>query len=550
MPRPPQSRDSGTTSQMIANRTRAVVAGRNGAVASAHPLASQAGLEMLRVGGNAIDAIVAMAAALNVVEPYMSGVGGAGLLLLHLARGETKTLNFSGNTPAAATPDQFTPQSVEAGPRACLIPGNVAGWLEALRAHGTQPATAVFAPAIRLAEEGFPLHPLNVRLIEQSLPRLNPPAAQIYGKVPRRIGAILQQPELAVSLRLIAEHGADYFYCGPLAHRMADYVQSQGGLLTRDDLAGYEPEWQQPVGVKYRGLEVKTCPPNSEGFQILQTLKLLESTDLRALGHNSADYIHALSEAMKLATADRIRWGGDPRFDDVPLDRLLAEDYLAERRKLIDCRKASRSEGERWRGPHAAGTVLPGKIEGLTTHVTAVDSQGNVASITQSLGNGFGCGVVVPETGIALNNLLFWTEIDPRCSTPNLIHPGKQWSCPMAPVHVFHPDGFWFSIGTPGSYGILQTTVQMLLNIVEFEADPQLAIEAPRFRIFEETRMQIEDRVSTAACDDLKARGHVLEPIGDYSMLVGGGQSVMIDRESAARLAGADPRRDGYALAY
>jgi len=166
------------------------------------------------------------------------------------------------------------------------------------------------------------------------------------------------------------------------------------------------------------------------------------------------------------------------------------------------------------------------------------------------LGDAFGSRVFVPGTGIALNNLLFWTEIDPGCPTPNRMAPGKRWSCPMAPVHVFRAGGFWFSIATPGSYGILQTTVQMLLNVVEFDADPQLAVEAPRFRVYEDTRMQIEDRISTAVCDELTRRGHVLEPIGSYSMLVGGGQAVMIDPESGARLAGADPRRDGYALAF
>ena len=536
---------------MIGNRTRPVVAGIHGAVASAHPLASQVGLDLLRDGGNAVDAIVAMAAALNVVEPYMSGVGGVGFLLLHLTDGETKTLNFSGNTPAAGTPDQFTPESQDVGPRASLIPGNVAGWFEALRRHGSKSAAEVFAPAIRLANEGFPLHPGNVRFIDSALPRLNETGRRIFGQVTPRIGAILRQPELAGSLRAIAEQGADYFYRGPLAHRIADHVQSQGGLLTREDLAGYEPEWQEPVAVSYRGVEVKTCPPNCEGFQILQTLKLLEATDLRSLGHNSADYIHRLSEAMKLATADRIQWAGDPKFHRVPLHRLLSDDYIAEQRKRIDSLKASRSEGERWTGSRAAGVISPGKVDGLTTHLTAVDSAGNVASITQSLGNTFGSGVVVPETGIALNNFVFWTEIDPTCPTPNLIQPGKRWSCCMAPVHVFRGDGqFWFSIATPGSYGILQTTVQMLLNIVEFDADVQLAIEAPRFRIYEETRMQIEDRVASTTRDELTARGHALELIGDYSMLVGGGQSVMIDPQSAARLAGADPRRDGYALAY
>lgn len=544
------------TKLMDTIRTRPVVAGLHGAVASAHPLASQAGLSVLRSGGNAVDAIVATAAALNAVEPYMSGVGGVGFLLLHLANGETKSLNFSGNTPAAATPDQFTPESQDTGPRSCLIPGNVAGWLEALNTHGTKSAAEVFTPAIRLAEEGFPLHPGNVRLIDGALPRLNPPAREIYGKSPRRIGAILRQPDLAATLTAIAEQGADYFYRGPLAFKIADYIQSAGGLLTRDDLAGYEPEWQEPAAVNYRGLEIKTCPPNCEGFQILQTLKLLESTDLKSLGHNSADYIHLLSEAMKLATADRIQWCGDPNFHDIPLDRLLSEEYVAERRKLINYDQASNSEGERWRSAHVEAAVSPGKIDGLTTHLTAVDQEGNVASITQSLGNAFGSGVVVPGTGVTLNNFVYWTEIDPACPTPNLVQPGKRWSCCMSPVHVFRPlrfkqgGKFWFSIATPGSYGILQTTVQMLLNIVEFGADVQLAIEAPRFRVYEETRMEIEDRVAAAARDELKARGHKLESIGDYSILVGGGQSVMIDPESAARLAGADPRRDGYALAY
>jgi gamma-glutamyltranspeptidase/glutathione hydrolase len=531
-------------------RTRTVAAGRHGAVASAHPLASQAGLDMLRGGGNAVDAIVAMAAALNVVEPYMSGVGGAGLLLLHWADGQTRTLNFSGNTPAAATLDRFTPEKKASGPCAPVIPGNVAGWLEVLHKYGTKSAAVIFEPAVRLAREGFPLHPLNVRLIGDFLPKLSADGLRIYGAGPLRIGAILRQPELAETLHSIGQHGADYFYRGPLARAIAEHVASQGGLLTFDDLAGYQPEWQEPVQVRYRGLTIKTTPPNSEGFQILQTLKLLEPEDLRAHGHNSASTIHLLSEAMKLATADRIRWGGDPRFHDIPLQRLLADDYITQRRTAIHRNQASRSEGERWRGPVADGVLRPGTVEGLTTHLTAVDPQGNVASITQSLGDGFGSRVFVPGTGIALNNLLFWTEIDPRCPTPNRLAPGKRWSCPMAPVHVFGPGGFWFSIATPGSYGILQTTVQMLLNVVEFDADPQLAVEAPRFRVYEDTRMQIEDRIPAVVCDELRRRGHVLELVGSYSMLVGGGQSVMIDPESGARLAGADPRRDGYALAF
>ena len=257
-----------------------------------------------------------------------------------------------------------------------------------------------------------------------------------------------------------------------------------------------------------------------------------------------------LSEAIKLAVADRIQWGGDPRFAAVPLERLLSDRYAAERRTLINLHQATRSEGERWRGTRPTGAIAPGRIDGLTTHLAAVDSEGNVASITQSLGNGFGSGVMVPGTGIVLNNFVWWCEIDPDCTTPNLIAPGKRWSSCMAPVHVLRDDGFWFSIATPGSYGILHTTLQMLLNIVEFGADVQEAIEAARFRVWEETRMQIEERVPVSVRDELTQRGHQLEPIGDFSPLVGGGQSVMIDPESKARFAGADPRRDGYALAY
>lgn len=533
-------------------RTRPVVAGTHAAVASAHPLASNAGLDVLKSGGHAVDAVVAMAAALGVVEPYMSGIGGVGFLLLHEAQGNTRVLNFCGNTPARGTPDQFTYETREHGARAPMIPGNPAGWFEAHRQYGRLPVSRVFAPAIELAERGFPLHPFNVDLIRECLPRLNPAGRAVYGAVAPRVGAILRQPDLGRTMQQLVDEGPDWFYRGEMAERIDRFMREEDGLLTRDDLAGYRPDWDTPIEVTYRGLTVRTCPPNNEGFQILQTLKLLEPFGLAELGHNSTEYIHLVSEAVKLAVADRIRWAGDPKFSPVPLGRLMSETYLAERRQLINRQRASRSEGERWRATALPEPVGPGKIEGLTTHLSAVDEEGNVASITQSLGNGFGCGMVVPGSGVALNNFAYWCEIDPACPTPNLIAPGKRWAACMAPVHVFRDGGtrFWFSIATPGSYGILHTTLQMLLNIVEFGADCQAAIEAPRFRLWEETRMQIETRVRPEVLAELSRRGHHLELLGDFNYRVGGGQSVMIDPESSARLAGADPRRDGYALAY
>ena len=530
-------------------RTRPLIAGRKSAVASAHPLASLAGLRMLERGGNAIDAAVAVAVALSVVEPYMSGPGGVGFLLLHLADGQAKVLNFSGHAPAAAKAERFTPETQERGPRSCLVPGCVAGWLEALERHGALPAKTVFSGAIELADEGFPLHPFNVMMMQSVRPRLDAHGLEVYG-APPRMGGVLRQPDLARSLRRIADHGRDEFYRGDLGRAIADHLENQDGFLSREDLAGYQPAWESPLSVDYRGLTIRTCPPNNEGFQILQTLKILEGFDLASVGHNTAEYVHLLSEAVKLSVADRIQWGGDPRFRPVPIDRLLSDDYIAGRRGRIDQHRASRSEGERWRGPREMGAVAPGPLDGMTTHLAAVDAAGNVASITQSLGAGFGSGVVVPGTGIALNNFAYWCEVDPRCPTPNLIEPGKRWSSCMAPLHVLRDDRFWFSVSTPGSYGILQTALQMALNVIEFGADLQAAIEAPRFRVWEETRMQMEGRFGEAMREELAARGHALEMLGDYSMLVGGGQGVMIDPVSSARLAGADPRRDGYALAF
>ena len=536
-------------------RTRPVVAGLKGAVASAHPLASQVGLDVLKSGGHAVDAVVAMGVALGVVEPYMSGIGGVGFLLLHEVGGTSRVLNFCGNTPALGTPDQFTNDTKEMGIRAPLIPGNVAGWFEAHRCYGRVPIDRLFAPAIEFAENGFPLHPFNVEMIRGSIPRLNKAGLEVYANVPLRIGAILRQIDLGRTLRKVADEGPEYFYRGELAAQIDSLMRAEGGLIRTTDLVEYKPDWETPIEIGYRGHTVKTCPPNNEGFQILQTLKLVEGFDLQGLGHNSADYIQIVSEAVKLAIADRIRWAGDPKFAPVPLDRLFDSRYLADRRAKIDRQRASPSEGERWRGWAIPSPIRPGKIEGMTTHLAAIDEQGNVASITQSLGNGFGSGVVVPGTGVALNSFAHWCEIDPDCPTPNVIAPGKRWAACMAPVHVFRKghngdSRFWFSIATPGSYGILHTTVQMLLNVIDFQADCQAAIEAPRFRLWEGTRMQIETRVAPSVLQELSRRGHHLEMIGDFNYVVGGGQAVMIDPETNARLAGADPRRDGYALAY
>ncbi|MEX1229281.1 MAG: gamma-glutamyltransferase [Planctomycetaceae bacterium] len=532
------------------SRTRPCVGGREGAVACGHPLAAQAGLDMLRSGGNAVDAAIAMAVAVGVVEPYMSGVGGNGLMLIHLADGTTTSLNFTGYAPQSTQLELLTPENIDVGPRASMVPGNIAGWCMALEQYGTKSRQDVFAPAVSLAEDGFPLLPFNVRMIESNLARLNPAGSEVFNRPPIRIGAMLKQTDLARTLTDLAQVGSNLFYKGGLGKTIAEYIQSQDGFLSAADLAGFQPEWQPPVSVTFRDCEVVTCAPNCEGFQILQTLKLLEPFELAKLGHNSAAYVHLLTEAMKLAVADRIAWSGDPRLFPVPVEQLLADDYINRRRRFIDEDRASFSEGERPARLRPPQSVPAGTPEGMTTHMAAVDAQGNSACITQSFGNGFGSGVMIPGTGLLLNNFIWWTEIDPEAPPRHQARGGQQWSCCMSPLQVFRGGKFWFSISTPGSWGILQTTVQMLLNVIEFGMDPQLAIDAPRFRLWEGTRIQMESRFDAAARAELTARGHQIEDVPAFSHYVGGGQAVMIDQQSGARLAGADPRRDGYALAY
>ena len=533
--------------------------GMHGAAASAHPLASLAGLRMLMDGGNAVDAAVAIAAALNVCEPFMSGAGGVGLMLLHLADdGETKMLDFSGRAPKAASPEEFTPETQERGIRAPLVPGNLGGWLEALEKHGTMSREKVFGPAIEYADGGFPLTNFGHEIFDSCAPLLRkcPNATAAYlinGEAPAP-GQMLRQPDLANTYRLLVKEGASAFYEGEIAQTIASFSQEEDGLITLEDLNESKPTWRDVITTEYRGYTVTTAPPNCEGFQMLEALNILEEFDLAGMGHNSAEYIHLIAEAFKIAVTDRIIYCGDPKFIDIPVDGLISKAYAAERRKLINLDRANVVMGERWEKEIPQGAMTAGNplehIPGMTTHFAAVDSDGNVASITQTLGGGFGCGRVVPGTGLTLNNGINWMEVDPACDTPNLIEGGRQWSQPMAPLQVYKDGKFCLSVSTPGSYGILQTTLQMMLNHLEFGASIQEAIEAPRIRTWGSTVLSVEDRIAAEVRDELAELGHEIELLPAYSAKHGGGQGVTVDLDSGARTGGADPRRDGVAIAF
>ena len=541
---------------------RPVVMGTRGAVASAHPLASMAGIRMLLAGGNAVDAAVAVASTLNVVEPFMSGLGGIGLMMISRARtsdghgpsrstSERHVLDFIGRSPRAADIARCTDDELAAGPKACATPGNLGGWLAALERFGTMPRAAVLAPAIEHAEHGVPLTWKNVEFFQQARATLarSAEAQRLYlGAGTLRPGRIVTYKALASTLRLVVEGGADAFYRGPIARELAQGVQEAGGWLAEADLAAFAPEWREPASIRYRAHDVISAPPPFSAFQMLEALNILEGYDLRAWGHNSPEYLHHFIEAVKLGSADRLAYAYGA---DVPIKGLLSKAHAASQRARIDGKRAGVSEGERHHRQRLAEQIAeghPAKFENEhTTHFACADADGTVVSVTQTLGMAFGSGFAVPGTGIVLNNAHKWMDRDP--DSPNALKPGRKGVTMMSPTQVFRDGRFELSIGTPGSYGILQTTPQMLLNVLEFGFNVQEAIEQPRVRVYRDRLIDAEARIPPATREALAARGHQVNVIEDWSWIVGGGQGIARDPESGAFMAGADPRRDGYALA-
>jgi len=511
-----------------------------------------AGIRVLLEGGNAVDAAVAVGSTLNVVEPFMSSAGGIGLMVISRGGGkERHVLDFIGLAPAAADASRATEDELAGGPKSCATPGNLGGWLAALERFGSMPRHRVFGPAIEWAEQGVPLSFMNARFIEQARPQLgrSAEAQRLYlGNGGPRPGKVVTYKELASTFRQVAEGGSEVFYRGPIAKAIARAVQEAGGWLAEHDLADFKPLWRESVRIGYRGLDVCSVPPPFSAFQMLETLNILEGYDLKGWGHNSVDYLHHLIEAIKLGSADRLAYAYS---GETPIKGLLSKAYATTQRARIDSTKAAVSEGERHSGKKLPGQIAegyPAKFENeQTTHFACADVDGTVVSVTQTLGVPFGSGFAIPGTGLVLNNILKWMDLDP--ASPNVVKPGRKAGTMMSPIQVFEDGAFALSVGTPGSYGILQTQPQMLLNVLEFGFNIQEAIEQPRVRVYGDRRLDAESRIPEATRGGLAQRGHEVNVIDDWSWVVGGGQGIARDPESGAFMAGADPRRDGYGLA-
>jgi gamma-glutamyltranspeptidase / glutathione hydrolase len=521
-------------------RTRAAVRAMNGMIATSQPLASAAGLRILQQGGNAIDAAVAAAAVLCVVEPMMVSPGGDLFALVWDAkRKELKALNASGRAPASMNIDELQKRGFKETPNigihAVTVPGAVDGWERLLERYGTMKLAQVLQPAIDYAERGFPVtdfiaHDWQVALNHKD----NPDFAATFlpnGK-PLRVGEIFTNKNLARTLRLIAQQGSDAFYRGELTNRIVKFAQSVGGLHTLQDFANHTSNWIEPLSVNYRGHTVYELPPNTQGLAALTMLKILEGYDVKSLGHNTAEYLHLLIEAKKLAYADRARHIADPTFYQAPIDKLFAPDYIAAQRKRIT--------PDRVADPSASG---PRGGED-TIYLTVVDKDRNAVSFIQSIFSAFGSGLVAGDTGILLHNRGAGFSFDP--THPNKLAGNKRPFHTLIPAMIFKDNQPWLTFGLMGGDMQAQGHVQAILNLIDFGMDVQRAGEAPRFRHFE-SGLALESAISIDVRRALEAKGHRLVAA---SGTFGGYQAIMIDPQTGALAGGSDPRKDGCALGW
>ncbi|MDP2498038.1 MAG: gamma-glutamyltransferase [Candidatus Palauibacterales bacterium] len=550
--------DSVTMEAEFPAQNRPDVAGTAGAVSSDHPLASAAGYRVLRDGGNAVDAAVTMAAVLAVVRPHMNGVGGDSFGLFYDGEsGQVSALNGSGRAGELATPEFFADAGREEIPtRGALsvsVPGSVGAWATALEERGSISLAEALEPAIRYAEEGFPVSTELRADLADHADDLNEAGRAIYlrdGEAPA-VGTLLRNPALAESLRTIAEQGPGAMYGGEIGDRLASFLEERGGYLRPGDFADHTSTWTDPIGVDYRGHRVLTFPPNTQGFVLLQQMKMAEQFDLESMGHNSTRYLHTLVELKKLAFGDRARWLADPSVADIPMDSLLSEGYLHRRARLVSPDSAMEDPGPGIGGPAGGETAASPEDagdSGDTVYLTAVDADGNAVSWIQSLYYSFGSGLVEPETGIVLQNRggLFTLEE----GHPNRIAPGKRPFHTLMPAMALRDGQLAFTFGTPGGDSQSQTLLQVFHNIHLFGMTPQQAVEAPRYRSYGDRRLAIEARVRPAVRDSLDRLGHRLDPMNGWLATFGGVQMIYVHPESGALVAAAGPRREAYAIAY
>jgi gamma-glutamyltranspeptidase / glutathione hydrolase len=532
--------------QLDRSQARSMVLTRRGIVATSQTLASQAGAQVLARGGSAVDAAIAANAVLGVVEPMNNGIGGDLFAIYWEAKtGALSGLNSSGWAPQGLTPEflkqKGLTQMPNVGIHSVTVPGCVAGWQALHKRFGRLPWAELFQPAIYYAKNGFPVTELISAywLADQAKLATDPNARRIFlvnGQAPQ-LGETFRNPEYARALEAIAKDGADAFYRGAIAKAVLETSQRLGGTMTAADLADFEPEWVQPISTTYRGWTVYELPPNGQGMAALEMLNIFERFPLPQWGFLNAEAFHVKLEAQKLAYADLRRYLADPRFVQVPVAGIISKPYAKQRASSIDMNRARCD-------------VPPGDpthVGGDTIYMTAVDKDGNILSLIQSLYEGFGSGVVVDGFGFHLQDRGALFVLDP--SHPDVLAPRKR------PFHTIIPafmekGKVHIGFGIMGGLNQAQAHAQFVSNIVDYGMNIQAGLEAPRFtkHSFGGCEFMMEDRVPSEVRQALTEKGHRLELRGAFSTFMGGGQAVMHDSSSGVNYGASSPRKDGAAV--
>lgn len=527
----------------------------HGMVAAAHPLAAQVGVEILKKGGNAIDAAVATAFALNAVEPNASGIGGGGFMLIRFAQtGEIIVLDYRERAPSASTLDMFASDQAkdekwsQLGGKAVAVPGTLMGLKTALEKYGTMTLAEVMMPAIKYMEEGFEITETFSSMIKNNYDKLvnwNDPFAIAYLKdgIPLEAGEVLIQEDLAKTYREILAKGIDCFYGGQIGQKIVDAVQAKGGILTLQDLKDYKIRWHKPVSGSYRGYDIFSMPPpSSGGTHLIQILNIMENFDIASMNYLGPTHISIMAEAMKMAFADRAKYMGDPAFTpDIPLEGLTSKEYAKFLADQIDVTKPKLEipAGE------------PGLFEHQSTsHISVVDAHGNAVALTQTINYFFGSGVIVPGAGIIMNNEMDDFSSNPE--SPNAPEPGKTPLSSMSPTIVEKEGEVFMVLGSPGATRIFTAMAQIISNVIDFKMGMDEAIEAPRMHTFSSAGkakpIYVESRIPILTVEALRLLGNQVEIRGSYDLYFGGAQGIML--KNGVLFGGGDSRRDGIAIGY
>jgi len=521
-----------------ADTINAEITARNGMVASAQPLASAAGLEILMAGGNAIDAAIAAAFALGVVEPNATGLGGEGMMVIYLAENKTTiAIDYRSMAPLA---DMSKIKFGSEGHVAVAVPGTVAGLCTALKDYGTKSLAEVMAPAIRYARNGFIVSETLAQTIADRFDPIsrNEALLQILAPegLPLQTGDIFKNPDLAVTLEKIAAGGPDVFYKGDIADAIAQDMAKNGGFITKADLAAYRAIKREPVRGTYRGYEIVSAPPPVGGISVIEMLNMLECFDIASEQPLSPRNIHIMAEVMKRGFADNSAYVGDPDFFQIPVTGLLDKEYARSRVQEIDLNKVTTSIKAGTPDEHPS-----------TTHLSVVDRHGNMVALTQTISGFWGACVAVPGTGIILNNeMQNWSS-----RGPNSYAPGKRMRTTIAPTIIAKDGNPFVTMGTPGAGRIISTMVILTVNLIDFDMGVQEAIESPRFYARDtEKLLSLESRIPKETQEWLQSIGYSIKEYPPFDLFFGGAQAILVDPKTGIMHGGADPRRDGAVFGF